>query len=97
MIKNFKSIFFQVIYIKDLYTGHGFNAKVGLGKYGLLFHIFWGPYERSRRLIIFVGVDAAELLEWRVKRLMKKTTPEQRTAITKVLYELLMEEKIVGD
>lgn len=93
MIKSFESIFFSWIYFGDLNTGHGFSIKIGFGKYGLLFHISWGLYEKSRRLIIFMGFDAAKLIEWRIKRLMKKTTQEQRTAIFKALYELTLEEK----
>ena len=86
--KGFDSIFFQPDFAKDLFTGHGFKIRIGFGYYGLLFRIYWGPYEKSRLLIIFVGIDRGKLMEWRIKRLMRKTTPAQRAAIEKVLLEV---------
>ncbi len=87
-VRSWKSLVFQWNYCWDLFTGDGFRVKISLAKVGLIFRIWWGPYKKSRHLIIFIGVDTGMILSWRVRRLLRKATPEQRLALQKALHEL---------
>lgn len=83
---HIKFLIFQFHYVTNHYTYKGFFVE--LWKYMIEFHFGWGPYEKSRLLIIRIGLDYNDYLNWKFKRRLKRLKPHQVKNLKEVLKEL---------
>ena len=78
----------KISYIYHLYTDESFRFNVWPYLLGVAFQIGIGPYEKSKRLIIAVGISRYDVSSWLLRRTISKMSAEEAKNFSEALKTL---------